>query len=161
MGRPVSPDPDLGFEAQTKKPTDPKWPPLAGLDVDACPASAESLPDLTDAVFIPSSTPSCSDRTPCGSPMTPPGLFGSLGPSLLAFTLHRPWSIGVNLSLNLHHAPSTAMSHPSPAHHKPRATSYATVLSITHHTKGANLPWFLNLPLDECIDQHTPQIHKT
>jgi hypothetical protein len=21
-----------------------------------------------------------------------------------------------------------------------------------------NLPWFLNLPLDECIDQHTPQI---
>src|SRR5207237_10548927 len=90
------------------------------------------------------STPSCSDRTPCGSPMTPPGLFGSLGPSLLAFTLHRPWSISVNLSLNLHHAPSTAMSHPSPAHHKPRATSYATVLSITHHTKGANLPWFLN-----------------
>src|SRR5438128_10823219 len=76
--------------------------------------------------------------------MTPPGLFGSLGPSLLAFTLHRPWSIGVNLSLNLHHAPSTAMSHPSPAHHKPRATSYATVLSITHHTKGANLPWFLS-----------------
>src|SRR5213592_1682244 len=74
---------------------------------------------------------------------TPPGLFGSLGPSLLAFTLHRSWSIGVNLSLNLHHAPSIAMSHPSPAHHKPRATSYATVLSITHHTKGANLPWFL------------------
>src|SRR5438105_14851883 len=61
-------------------------------------------------------------------------------------------------SLNLHHAPSTAISHPSPAHHKPRATSYATVLSITHHTMGANLPWFLNLPLDECIDQHTPQI---
>src|SRR6266508_437338 len=77
--------------------------------------------------------------------MTPSGLFGSLGPSLLAFTLHRPWSIGMNLSLNLHHAPSTAMSHPSPAHHKPRATSYATVLSITHHTKGTNLPWFLNL----------------
>src|SRR5947207_14949874 len=75
--------------------------------------------------------------------MTPLGLFGSLGPSLLAFTLRRPWSIGVNLSLDLHHAPSTAMSHPSPAHHKPRATSYATVLSITHHTKGANLPWFL------------------
>src|SRR6266498_2830726 len=50
-----------------------------------------------------------------------PSLFGSLGPSLLAFTLHRRWSIGVNLSLNLHHAPSTAMSHPSPAHHKPRA----------------------------------------
>jgi hypothetical protein len=22
--------------------------------------------------------------------------------------------------------------------------SYATVLSITHHTKGANLPWFLS-----------------
>src|SRR6266542_4464073 len=77
--------------------------------------------------------------------MTLPVLFGSLGPSLLAFTLHRPWSIGVNLSLNLHHAPSTAMSHPSPAYHKPRATSYATVLSITHHTKGANLPWFLIL----------------
>src|SRR5438876_6106076 len=76
--------------------------------------------------------------------MTPLGLFGSLGSSLLAFTLHRLWSIGVNLSLNLHHAPSTAMSHPTPAHHKPRATSYATVLSITHHTKGANLPWFLN-----------------
>src|SRR5436189_5238773 len=143
LGRPVSPDPVLGFEAQTEKPTDPKWPPLAGHDVDACPASAKSVPDLTDAVFIPSSTPSCSDRTPCGSPMTPPGLFGSLGPSLLAFTLHRPWSIGVNLSLNLHHAPSTTMSHPSPAHHKPRATSYAPVLSITHHRKGANLPWFL------------------
>src|SRR5438034_829876 len=86
---------------------------------------------------------------PCGSPMTPPGLFGSLGPSLLAFTLHRPWSIGVNLSLNLHHAPSTAMSHPSPAHHKPRATSYAHVLSITHHTKGANLPWFLSMDESE------------
>src|SRR5207237_8143646 len=80
---------------------------------------------------------------PCGSPISPPGLFGSLSPSLLAFTLHRPWSIGVNLSLNLHHAPSTAMSHPSPAYHKPRATSYTPVLSITHHTKGANLPWFL------------------
>src|SRR5205809_1092643 len=125
------------------------------------PASAESLLDLTDAVFIPSSTPSFFYRTPFGSPMTPLGLFGSLGPSLLAFTLHRPGSIGLNLSLNLHHASSTAMSHPSPAHHKPRATSYATVLSITHHTKGANLPWFLNLPLDECIDQHTPQIHTT
>src|SRR5881394_804809 len=80
--------------------------------------------------------------------MTSPGLFGSLGPSLLAFTLHRPWSIGVNLSPNLHHAPSIAMSHPSPAHHKPRATSYATVLSITHHTKGANLPWFLTNDTD-------------
>src|SRR5207237_2159532 len=109
LGRPVSPDPDLGFEAQTKKPSDPKWPSLAGLDVDVCPASAESLPDLTDAVFIPSSTLSCSDRTPCGSPMTPPGLFGSLGPSLLAFTLHHPWSIGVNLHLDLHHPPSPAM----------------------------------------------------
>src|SRR5579871_1897372 len=51
------------------------------------------------------------------------------------------------------------MPHPSPAQHKPKTTSYATVLSITHHTKGANLPWFLNLPLDECIDQHTPQIY--
>src|SRR5579871_6419457 len=47
------------------------------------------------------------------------------------------------------------MPHLSPAQHKPKTTSYATVLSITHHTKGANLPWFLNLPLDECIDQHT------
>src|SRR5579883_2806046 len=65
----------------------------------------------------------------------------------------------MNHSLDLHHAPSTVTSHPTPAHHEPRATSYATVLSITHHTKGANLPWFLNLPLDECIDQHTPQIH--
>src|SRR5438105_13280512 len=88
--------------------------------------------------------------------MTPPSLFGSLGPSLLAFTLHRPWSIGVNLSLNLHHAPSTAMSHPSPAHHKPRATSYATVLSITHHTKGANLPWFLTSLAPACVRRGTP-----
>src|SRR5207244_11344144 len=87
----------------------------------------------------PSSPPSCSDRTPCGSPMTPPGLFGSLGPSLLAFALHRPWSIGVNLSLNLHHAPSTVMSHPSPAHHNLRAMSFASVLSILHHQTGANL----------------------
>ena len=47
------------------------------------------------------------------------------------------------------------MPHPSPAQHKPRTTSHATVWSITHYTKGANLPWFLNLPLDECIDQHT------
>src|SRR5213083_284186 len=107
-------------------------------------ASVKSGRNSAEAIFIPSSMPSRSDRTPCGSPMTPPGLFGSLGPSLLAFTLHRPWSIGVNLSLDLHHAPSTAMSHPSPAHHKPRATSYATVLSSTHHTKGANLPWFLS-----------------
>src|SRR5579871_1612073 len=36
-----------------------------------------------------------------------------------------------------------------------KTTSHATVWSITHHTKGANLPWFLNLHLDECIDQHT------
>jgi len=47
------------------------------------------------------------------------------------------------------------MPHPSPAQHKQKTTSHATVWSITHHTKGANLPWFLNLPLDECIDQHT------
>src|SRR5579883_1255399 len=47
------------------------------------------------------------------------------------------------------------MPHPSPAQHKQKSTSHATVWSITHHTKGANLPWFLNLPLDECIDQHT------
>src|SRR5207247_10391161 len=109
----------------------------------------------------PSPPHSRSVLSPCGWPLTRLGLFRALDPSLLAFTLHLPWSIGVNLSLNLHLAPSTAMSHPSPAHHKPRATSYATVLSIPHHTKGANLPWFLNLPLDECIDQHTPQIHKT
>src|SRR5438105_13996730 len=91
--------------------------------------------------------------------MTPPGLFGSLDPSLLVFTLHRPWSICVNLSLNLHHAPSIAMSHPSPAHHKPRATSYATVLSITHHTKGANLPWFLTFIFSSTLISVSTQLY--
>ena len=51
-GRPDSLRPDLGFEVQTEKPADPEWPPRAGLDVGVCPASAESLLDLTDTVFI-------------------------------------------------------------------------------------------------------------
>src|SRR5579883_1025976 len=65
------------------------------------------------------------------------------GPSLLGLTLHLAWSIGMNLSPDLLHTPSTATSHPTPAHHKPRATSHATMLSISHHIKGVNLPWFL------------------
>src|SRR5579859_5889130 len=45
------------------------------------------------------------------------------------------------------------MPHPSPAQHNPKTTSYATVWSITHHTKGANLPWFLRQtqPLGCCL----------
>src|SRR5438105_8430993 len=45
--------------------------------------------------------------------MTPLGLFGSLGPSLLAFTLHRPWSIGVNLRLTFttHRRPPCRIHH--------------------------------------------------
>ena len=88
--------------------------------------------------------------------MAPPGLFGSFSPpaySSSPFTILGP-SARLFRS-DLHLAPSTAMPHPSPAQHKQKHTSHATVWSITHHTKGANLPWFLNLPLDECIDQHT------
>src|SRR5579859_1088093 len=100
------------FPGQITKP----WTPRdlhAGPGVDACPASRqESLLDSADAIYTTpmsthvqphaespsptwpmpsSSTPtfSCSDRAPCGPPVTPPGLFGSLGPSLLDFTLHR------------------------------------------------------------------------
>src|SRR5579859_805016 len=77
-------------------------------------------PSLSSTWPTPSSSPSfmysCFDHAPCGPSMIPTGLFGSLGPSLLAFTLHRRWSVGMNLSLDLHHAPSIAMSHPTPAH---------------------------------------------
>jgi len=52
-------------------------------------------------------------RAPCGPPMTPFGLLGSLGPSRLAFTLHRPgpsaWTFRFTTSLLtfiLHHGPS-------------------------------------------------------
>ena len=76
-----------------------------------------------------------TNHAPCEPSMTPPGLLGSIGPSLLTFILHRPWSIGMNLSLDLHRTPSAAMSHPTPAHHKPRATSTYTTLSITHHPR--------------------------
>ena len=81
-------------------------------------------------------------RAPCGPPMTPSGLLGSLDPGLLASTLHRlgpsartfrsteptrvhpsTRSFSVNLSPDLHLAPPTIMPHPTPAHHKPRDTS--------------------------------------
>ena len=86
---------------------------------------------------------------PCGPPMTPPGLLGSLDPGQLASTLHRlgpsawtfrsteptrvhpsPRSFSVNLSPNLHLALSTAMPHPTFAHHEPRDTSNPHDLSL-------------------------------
>jgi len=104
-----------GFEAQTGKPAcvvvlRPKpsisaWPPRDLLDVDACSVSAKPL---TPPSRLTRPTPSSSVHVllpfsaPHGSSMTPPGLLGSLSPSLLAFALHLPWFIGTNLSLNLH-----------------------------------------------------------
>jgi hypothetical protein len=105
----------LGFEAQTGK--------LTTSDVDACPASRQLsqhfqdlsrsrrmgsllelaiafLPNLTDDLFIMSIY--LLFRAPSELSMTLPGLLGSLGPSLLVSILHHSWSIGMNLSLDLH-----------------------------------------------------------
>jgi hypothetical protein len=62
----------------------------------------------------------CAPQWP---PITPPGLLRSLSPSLLASILHRTWSIGMNLSLDLHRMSLTITSHPTPAHHEWRETS--------------------------------------
>lgn len=64
-------------------------------------------------------------RVLCRPSMTLVGLLGSLGPSLLAFTL--------NLSFHLHLVSSITMSHPIPTHHDPKDT---TVLNLFY----ANTP---------------------
>ena len=80
------------------------WPPRDLLDVDACPVFTKSLMSLSRLTRL---TLSSSFHVlllfsaPRGSPVTPPGLLGSLGPRLLAFVLHCPWFIGTNLSLDL------------------------------------------------------------
>ena len=91
---------------------------------------------------------------PCRPPMSPPGLLGSLGPSLLAFTLHHfgpsawtfrftkptrvqpsPRSFGMNLLPDLHLATSTAMPHPTSVHQEPRDTTNPYDVVITHHLR--------------------------
>ena len=69
-----------------------------------------------------------------GPPVTPPKLLGSLSPSLPAFTLHLPWSIGMNLSFDLHHTSSTVMSHPTPAHHE--LTDTSNPLNVINHSSS-------------------------
>jgi hypothetical protein len=90
---------------------------------------------LTQPMSSPS--PWCALSFPClcEPSMTSLGLLGSHSPSLLMFTLrlYRFIDRCVNLSLDHHIAPSTVMSHSSHTHHKPRATSIHTMLSITHH----------------------------
>ena len=81
------------------------WPPCDLLDVDACPVftkSLMSLSRLTRPTLSSSFHVLLLFSAPRGSPVTPPGLLGSLGPRLLAFVLHCPWFIGTNLSLDLH-----------------------------------------------------------
>jgi len=104
-------------------------------------------------------------RAPCGPPMTPPGLIGSLGPSLLAFILHRiglsawtfrfteptrvhpsPRSFSMNLTLDLYLAPSTAMPHPTIAHHEPRDTSNPHDV-VNHSSSKGDHHWSLISPL--------------
>ena len=76
------------------------------------------LPDLADAVFITISLSmySCFDRAPCGPPMTPSGLLGSLSTKPPLVLHHRmmhqhqdsclpvitAWSIAPKLELALH-----------------------------------------------------------
>src|SRR5687767_10605499 len=78
--------------------------------------------------------------------VTSPGLLGFIGPSLLAFILHRSWSIGMNLSLDLHRTPSTATSHPTPTHHKPRATSNQHSV-VNHSSTNGDHHWSSISPL--------------
>src|SRR5579883_3104846 len=92
--------PDLGFEAQTKKPA--TWtvlrPKLPNLDEDSCPTSRRAPLDLADAVFI---TSTCLRLIipGVGHLWLRPASSGPSAASLLELTLHRPWSIGVTLSL--------------------------------------------------------------
>ena len=67
-------------------------------------------------------------------------------PILLAFTLHHPWSIGMNLSLDLHHMPSTATSHPTPAHHEPKYTSNPHNI-VNHSSSKGDHHWSSISPL--------------
>ena len=113
------------------------------------------LLDLTDAVFITilSSMCSCCDRASCGSPMTPPGLLGSLGakPPLVLHhhIMHRrqasclpvitAWSIAPKLELPLRHMQSTIISHHIPAHHKGRDTSNTLNVVNQSSFKGATI----------------------
>src|SRR5579883_479604 len=46
------------------------------------PSPTWPMPSSSSSTFF------CSDRAPCEPPVTPTGLFGSLSPSLLDFTLH-------------------------------------------------------------------------
>ena len=77
------------------------WPPY----VDACPVSAKPVMPPSRFTRLTSS-PSCHVlllfRAPHESFVTPPWLLVSLCPSLLASILHRPWSISMNFSLDLH-----------------------------------------------------------
>jgi hypothetical protein len=95
-----------GFEAQTAQLSISSWPSRDLLDVDACPVSIKLL---VPPSYLTRPTPSSSVQVlflfnaPRGLPVTPSGLLESLNPSLQAFVLHRPWFIGTNLSLDLHH----------------------------------------------------------
>ena len=97
------------------------------------------LLDLTNAIFITISPSvySCSDHAPCGSPMTPSGLLGSLGakPPLVfhhcmmlqhqasCLSVITTWSIAPKLEFTLHHVSLTTMLHLIPVHHEPKDTS--------------------------------------
>ena len=94
------------------------------------------LLDLTDAASSPLSF-SCTDRAPCGSPMTPPELLGSLGakpPLALRYgMMHRHQTSCLPIILHVTSHPSwnspftivllTITSHPTPAHPEPRDTT--------------------------------------
>jgi len=109
------------------------WPPAAPWRLRGISAHLPHRPPswlaivLTDTVHVAASFlhASLSIRAPCGPPVTPPGIFGSLGPSLLAFI--------PNLSLGLHLAPSTAASHPAPALHNQGKHQHATVVNHSSH----------------------------
>ena len=102
------------------------------------------LIDLTDAASSPLSF-SCTDRAPCGSPMTPPELLGSLGakpplalrygmmhrhqtsclPIILHVTSHPSWNLPFTI------VPLTITSHPTPTHHELRDIS--NPLNVVSH----------------------------
>jgi hypothetical protein len=120
--------------------------------------------DLIDAVFITISPSiySCSNRAPCGPPMTPPELLGSLGGGAKAplvlhhHMMHRrqafcllvitAWSIASKLELALHHVPSAVTSHPTRVHHEPRDTSNARNI-INHSSSKGDHHWSSASPI--------------
>src|SRR5438105_14526799 len=84
--------------------------------------------------------------------MTPLGLFGSLGPSLLAFTLHRPWSIGVNLRLTFttHRRPPCRIHHLHITSQEQRHTQLYCQSLITQRERtslGSSVTQSLNIRL--------------